>query len=204
MFYNLYIAVLFVTNSHRRAVEKYLAEKTGATLRTPVDLLRNRPDGLQILVSTLPELDFPLEIPSHIIPCGPIVRMAPPLLDVDPELDDWLCKGSTVYINLGSMFQATEGQALEMAVALRALLDTPTGFPDKYQLQILWKLKRCGEYKVLEPESKIYKVLGKEIEADRVRIVDWVSADPIAILQTGHIACSVHHGGANSFNEAVV
>ncbi|KAK3294448.1 uncharacterized protein B0H64DRAFT_418347 [Chaetomium fimeti] len=36
-----------------------------------------------------------------------------------------------------------------------------------------------------------------------VRIVDWLEAEPMAVLETGVVVCAVHHGGANSFLEAV-
>ncbi|KAK6066196.1 UDP-glucoronosyl and UDP-glucosyl transferase [Seiridium cupressi] len=68
-------------------------------------------------------------------------------------------------------------------------------------LQILWKLKRYGNFET-GTGSKIHDVLGQEIDNDLVRIVDWLQEQPSAILQSGHIACSIHHGGANSYNEA--
>lgn len=52
-------------------------------------------------------------------------------------------------------------------------------------------------------ESPIYSILGPDIEAGTVRIVDWFQAEPAAILQSGDLVCAVHHGGANSFLETV-
>ncbi|KAH6679088.1 hypothetical protein B0J14DRAFT_290540 [Halenospora varia] len=42
-----------------------------------------------------------------------------------------------------------------------------------------------------------------EMSADKVRVLEWISVDPLTILNTGHIVCSVHHGGSNSFHEAL-
>ena len=203
VYYVLYTAKAFWADSHRHEVEQYLALYTGATLRTPVDLLLHRPPGLKILVSTLPELDFPLVIPPHVSPCGPIVRSAPAVLETDPELESWLAGAPTIYINLGSICMVTEDQAVELALALRTVLDSFRQEPSAPPLQILWKLKKCGTYTVLDTGDRIYGILGTEIDADVVRIVDWITSEPVAILKTGHVACSIHHGGANSFNEAI-
>lgn len=178
--------------------------QTGATLRTPVDLLQNRPPDLKILVSTLPELDFSSVLPRHVFPCGPIVRNAPPISQADPELESWLSRRPTIYINMGSICLVDEEQASELALALKTVLDSSAGRPGIAGLQVLWKLKKYGEYQVLDEGSKIHNILSKEIEADLVRILDWIVPEPSAILQSGHVACSVHHGGANSFNEAVM
>jgi hypothetical protein len=204
---NIYF-IIFAVNTfrkddHRHEVERYLAEHTGATLRTPLDLIRNRPTDLKILVSTLPELDFPLVLPDHVIPCGPIIRSASPISDVDRDLDNWLSGGPTIYINLGSICRLSEDQAAELAQALRIVLDASKTQSNGPQFRILWKIKKFGEYDILEEGCKLYKILGEEIEADLVKIVDWVEAEPIAILRSGHVVCSIHHGGANSYNEAV-
>ena len=68
----------------------------------------------------------------------------------------------------------------------------------KSNVQVLWKLKRQGEYsdEFLEP-------LRPHIAADRVRVVDWLSADIYSILQTGDVIAFVHHGGSNCYHEAI-
>lgn len=105
-----------------------------------------------------------------------------------------------MYANLGSQFRITAPEALEFALDLRDLLDAAGK-----DLQVLWKLKQTtpgfswgGEWEAVR------KAVLAEVEADRVRIVGWVQADPCAVLQSGHIVCSVHHGGANSHHEALV
>jgi hypothetical protein len=150
-------------------------------------------------VGTLPELDFPLAVPDDILPCGPIIRAAPALSSTDPELAHWLSRRRTIYINMGSICRVREDRAAELALALRIILDR-----EKQHLQVLWKLAKDGEYTTLEAGGRIYETLRQEISAGLVRIVDCIEAEPIAILQSGNIACSVHHGGANSFNEAIM
>lgn len=198
--------VTYARDTRRQDVAKHLEASTGATLRTPIDLLKNLPPGLRVLVSTLPELDFEAVIPAHVLPCGPIIRNAPPVSEVDPALHSWLSRGPTIYINLGSICRLDERRAEEFALGLSAALKTALGQAGntKHKLQVLWKLKKHGQYDVTEAGGRIHGILGEEIDADLIRIVDWIVPEPISILESGHIACAVHHGGANSFNEAVV
>ncbi|CAG8072578.1 unnamed protein product [Penicillium salamii] len=203
VYFNLNAVFAWGRDRNRKETEKHLTAKTGASLRTPMDLIMNRPEDLKILVSSLPELDFPLLMPDYILPCGPILRDASPIQESDPALEKWLSKGPTIYLNLGSICPITEDQALELALALKVVLDTLRVQPKAQNFQVLWKLKKLGNYPVSEPASPIGKVLGQYIKLDSVRIVDWIQVEPIAILQSGHAVCSIHHGGANSFNEAV-
>ena len=97
----------------------------------------------------------------------------------------------------------------EFAAALKVFLDNR---PD---MQVLWKLKRSGglamrprrsgesDLDACDAKADGLKAIEKEIETGRVRIEEWLSVDPVAVLQSGHIACSVHHGGSNSFHEAL-
>ncbi|KAH6887504.1 glycosyltransferase family 1 protein [Thelonectria olida] len=203
IYFCIYGAITFARDKERRAVMKYLQAETGAQLRTPIDLLRNRPPSLKILVGTLPELDFPVIVPDHVLPCGPIIRQAPPLSESDPALQTWLAKGPTIYINLGSMCRLLEDDAVELASAVQVVMKKVNEQPGTSPLQVLWKLKKAGEYSASEAGSKLHNVLGKEMEADLVRISDWIQAEPISILRSGHVVCSIHHGGANSFSEAI-
>ncbi|KAH6632190.1 hypothetical protein F5144DRAFT_593001 [Chaetomium tenue] len=50
---------------------------------------------------------------------------------------------------------------------------------------------------------KYPRVLGEEVRAGVVKVVDWLEAEPMAVLESGVVVCAVHHGGANSFLEAV-
>ena len=173
-------------------------------MRTPLDLINNPPPELKILVSTFPELDFPLVKPDQVLPCGPILRIAPPITDADRELEKWLARGPTIYLNLGSLVKLSEDKAVEFALALKTVLDEAKQHSSAAHFQVLWKLMKCEEYEVFEPGCRIYEILGTDIEADKVKIVSWIQAEPIEVLQSGHVACSVHHGGANTYNEAVV
>ncbi|KAL2177464.1 glycosyltransferase family 1 protein [Thermothelomyces heterothallicus CBS 202.75] len=217
-----------LTDTRLREVRARARQKLGAELVTFQSLMMNPPAGLKILVSNRPEIDFPLIIPRHLTACGPLIRPVAPVADDGGELDAWLRRGPTVFISLGTHRVLEEYEAVEMARALRVLLDAVEaredtlrrhggeggeggsnigvgGVPGK--LQVLWKLKRYkpGQDAMYEvgPGTSVHGILRREIEADRVRIVDWVKPQPSAVLQAGTVVCSVNHGGANSFHDAL-
>ena len=165
----------------------------------------------RVMLSSSPELDFPeldtacgpAEYRSKIVPCGPILRSAVPLAESDPELAEWSRKGPVVYINLGTLCRVEEHEMLEMARALRIMLDKAAN----KDLRVLWKvakeIKRGKEYDT-GPGSAVHGILGREMDRDTVRIVEWVKGEPAALLDSGAVVCSITHGGASSFYEAVL
>jgi len=103
--------------------------------------------------------------------------------------------------------------AREFAAGLKVLLDSR---PD---IQILWKLKTSGGLALQDNKTANSKTdsgfhseafekgsldaISTELAAGRVKVQEWLSVDPLAVLQSGHVVCSVHHGGSNSFHEAL-
>lgn len=178
-------------------------------------VLKAPPPGLRMLVANSPDIDYPFSVlPPHIIPCGPIVRAVPLIGNVDPALAEWLSHGPTVYVNLGTHLKADPVEAGEMARAFKTVLDQAGELysgKGRKPLQILWKLGRKLEAGNETLEKDVYEgswkavvdVLGPEVKADRVRITDWVKAEPKSVLESGHVVCSVNHGGASSFYEAI-
>ena len=110
-------------------------------------------------------------------------------------------------INLGSHIRMDKAMASEFAQGLKVLLDSMP------EVQVLWKLKNSGGLCIqrnakLESDGDHVRAgslekIEKEIASGRVRVQEWLSVDPIAVLQSGYVACSVHHGGSNSFHEAL-
>ncbi|KAI4847252.1 UDP-glucoronosyl and UDP-glucosyl transferase family protein [Aureobasidium sp. EXF-8845] len=107
------------------------------------------------------------------------------------QLNAWLQQGPTVLINLGSHIVADQRLASEFATGIKMLLDRR---PD---VQVLWKLK------TKDGLGDALHIITNEIEQKRVCIEPWLLAQPIAILMTGNIVCMVHHGGSNSYHEAI-
>lgn len=204
MYFIFYIVIYIIFWGPTKKLASYVKNETGAELITLNRLNQLPPLGIKYLVANRPEMEFPIRIPDHVIPCGPIVRPAPTTAEVDPDLSKWLARGPTVYINLGTQVQTTEWDALEIARSLRQLLDQARTHKDPrmQDLQVLWKLTKRGNYLASESGSRIRGILGDELDEDKVRILPWLMPDPAAILSEDNIVCSVHHGGANSFLEA--
>lgn len=150
-----------------------------------------RPDIPWISQNML-EASIPLEVvPPNVTSAGPIVLDTEPAAQQDPELAAWLARAPTVLVNLGSLFTYSEEQATAMAQAIQDLLSGT-------EVQVLWKMAKESTY------SETYALpLRSYIDAGRLRIVDWLTIDPVALLETGHIVASVHHGGANCYHEAI-
>lgn len=212
--YYCFCAVWYsLTDSRFSSIASFVKRQTGATLVTCDRLVLNPVPDLKILVASRPEIDFPLVVPPQLTPCGPIIRRVPPVAEIDPDLDAWLRSGPTVFVNLGTHAVMDEAAAVEMAGALRVLLDRAASPPSRSgntaglqgRLQVLWKLKKNADADDYEfaTGSALHDILGKELDADIVRIVEWVAPEPIAVLETGNVVCAVNHGGANSFHEAV-
>ena len=159
------------------------------------------------LVPAIPETDFPCYIAPNVTGCGPIILPEPPISESDPKLLSWLEQGPTVLINLGSHIRMDDEMAREFAGGLKVLLDS------RQDLQILWKLKKVGGLGIRSKDNSesgngdvtdhSLKAIENEVATGRVRVEEWLSVDPVAVLQSGHVACSVHHGGSNSFHEAL-
>lgn len=220
IFFNLVAGYALVTDTRIKNTVSHLRKQIAPTISlmtaNELGVLKAPPPGLRVLVSNAPDLDYPFDVlPAHVVPCGPIVRAAPAVAAVDGELAAWLARGPTVYVNLGTHLQMDAGQALEMALAFRDLLDRAeeVGYGAKggARLQILWKLRRRtapgepasgpGDYS--GPWKAVRDALRGEFDSGRVRITDWITAEPKSILESGHVVCSVNHGGASSFNEAI-
>ncbi|WWD00742.1 hypothetical protein V866_007677 [Kwoniella sp. B9012] len=133
--------------------------------------------------------ELPLIIPDWVKCCGPIIQKSKKLAEVDPKSYEWCNLRPTVLVSLGTNLKYSEKDANEMLRSLRVLLGI------RKDIQVLWKLKKLGEYDLPE-------VVGDE-DPDRLRIVDWLEADPFSILQSGNVVCFVSHGGSNSYHEAL-
>lgn len=209
IFYTCVLMYHAVMDERKTALDKYVKKETGATIIRMDKFMYAPPPYLKILVATRAEFDFPVHIPRHIVPCGTIIRPTPSVAEVDPELDAWLARGPTVYITLGTHKMLDKRLAIEMAMALRELVDRAREVGGKWsRIQVLWKMRRKGEFMKefdysVEKGSDFYEILEREMDEDRIKIVKWVTAEPIAVLETGNVCCLVSHGGANSFNDGI-
>ncbi|KAJ4196151.1 hypothetical protein NW767_009611 [Fusarium falciforme] len=130
-------------------------------------------------------------IPPNVTLAGPIVVSAAPAEEQDPKLVEWLKKAPTLLVNLGSTVSWSETQASIMGEALATLLD-------KTDVQVLWKFNKHGDY-----SDDIFAQLKPHLDSGRLKMEKWLTIDPTSLLSSGYIAASVHHGGANCYNEAI-
>jgi len=161
------------------------------------DMLIN-PDDKKVLNVLLPghaECEFPCFLPEKFTLCGPILRPYAPICDEHPDLAHWLAQRPTVLVSLGSLVVFTPAMERQFARGLRMLLGTR---PD---MQVLWKLPRAEPQSASQGQTLEY--LSTEISEGRVRTMPWLPVEPICILQSGRVECIVHHGGANTFYEAI-
>ena len=219
IFLNLVAGYALLTDGRIKSITQLLRKEVSSSIilmtANELGVLKAPPPGLRVLVAISLDIDYPMSVlPPHVIPCGPIVRAVPPIASVDPELAEWLSKGPTVYVNLGTHLKADPVEAGEMARAFQSVLGQAGelyGGKDRKPLQILWKLGRKLEEENEKLERDVYEgpweavvdVLGSEMKADRVRITDWVKAEPKSVLESGYVVCSINHGGASSFYEAM-
>jgi len=146
-----------------------------------------------IICPGVPELDFPLVMPKNLGLYGPIVLDTNTVEIVDPELNQWLNRGETVIMCMGTHFSYSESQA-------KAVIDGFLGAVDHgSNIQFLWKLRNKSRF-----ENFINEALKNPRDKERVRIVNWFDADPTSIMNHPNVVAYIHHGGANSYYEAAL
>ena len=141
-------------------------------------------------------LDLPGNDIARIIPFGPLILDYPPVADIDPDLARWLArggKGKTILTVLGSHFRFDEREVRQMMEALEVVLET------RKDLQVLWKLVPDVAHDGAKADLA---AMAKRLDG-RMRVTEWLKVDPPALLQSGYVGVSVHHGGANSYFEAL-
>jgi hypothetical protein len=178
----------FLTTEHPKPM---LEARKKAGLNYPYPARGSYHKDITYILPVTPESDFPCPVPQNIVCCGPIILPSAPLSTIDPELDDWLYKLPTVLVNLGTFLKPSQKHARELATGIRLCLE------HNHQIQILWKL-RTDDDSVFE---SVTKILFKHIQTGRAKVEGWLKAPPSEIVK--RVICSVHHGGASSYFEAI-
>jgi hypothetical protein len=199
IYINLRFAYSIFFNTAMASTKAYLKENG---IANPVDAFTvYRPDNLTWISQGSLDADFPLSvIPQNVKAYGPIVLATASAAEQDEDMASWLERAPTVMINLGSHVDYDERSAREMAGAIKILLE-------QTEVQILWKFnkRRSVDGKVaIDFPMDFLDELSQDITSGRLRMEKWLIIDPPAMLETGNSIAAVHHGGANSFYEAMM
>ena len=145
-----------------------------------------------VICSSVCEIDFPLPVavPDWLGLYGPIILDTTPIETSDPELYQWLGRGDTVMMCMGTHFHYSESQVKAVISGFLSAIDHDSN------AQFLWKLSDKSKF-----ESLIEEALKDPRDKERFRIVDWFEADPASIMKHPNVVACVHHGGANTFYE---
>ncbi|CAG8220785.1 unnamed protein product [Penicillium salamii] len=158
----------------------------------------NPPIGISppTIIPSSPDTDFPCPIPPNITCCGPIIRPCHKLAENNRELSVWLARRPTVLVNMGSAVIWDTQRTAQFAEGIRVLLQR------RGWIQVLWKLQTTSAMGSIEQDGSALKCLRGFVDSGQVKIMAWLP-EPSSILRSGNILCMVHHGGANSFHEAI-
>lgn len=132
-------------------------------------------------------------VPQNVSCAGPIVLSSAPAEEQDAELVEWIKQKPTILINLGSAFTYSRTYTRQMASAIGLILESNS------DVQILWKYKLSPNVVDFDWEALV-----QPLEAtQRVKATQWLSVDPSSLMETGHIAAYVIHGGAGGFHDSI-
>ncbi|KAK8136774.1 hypothetical protein PG984_004714 [Apiospora sp. TS-2023a] len=163
-------------------------------LTDPLNFLRlHRPD-VPWLTQTTPGASLPVDVvPQNVTCTGPMTLSLGSAAEQDEELATWLARVPTILINLGGGFVYPESYALAMAQAIAKLLqDLPL------PVQVLWKCRKDGSY-----GDDFMQSIVPFTNSGRLRVENWLGAEPLSLMETGNVIVSVHHGGAGCYHEAI-
>ncbi|MDH6125727.1 glycosyltransferase [Kitasatospora sp. GP82] len=168
------------------AMGKVLSEdsKIRKELRLPPPDLMTRIDRAEmVLCNSIPELDYPFEIPGKLKLVG---AMTPPLpeTEVDGGLSRWLdAQSSVVYMGFGTITRLTREQVGSLVEVARRL---------DGRHQFLWKLPKEQQH-LLPPVESL---------PGNLRIENWVPSQ-LDVLAHPKVELFFTHGGGNGFHEGL-
>lgn len=180
--------------------KRFLRDEGG--IQDPLSFYRlHRPD-VPWITQTTKGASIPVQVvPQNVTCTGPIVLDAAPAAEQDPDLVAWMADGAEgssgrasragkiLLVNLGSSVVYSRQQAETMANALREALAKYPG------TKVLWKLRTDPRDRA-EIHTAVDTLLGNVVGGDRLRVSEWLTVDPVSLLETGHVVASVHHGGS--------
>ncbi|KAI4864930.1 hypothetical protein F4820DRAFT_470071 [Hypoxylon rubiginosum] len=188
---NIYLTLRFIYSVLSMSdIKKKQAFLKSKGLSDPINFYNlHRPD-VPWFTQTLPGASRPLyKVPQNVSCLGPMSISLGEASGQDLNMVNWLARKPTIL-------------AAAMASALAHVLE-------QTDLQVLWKFRKDttdpfdNVDRGVEYDDAFITPLQPFINSGRVKMTPWLSVDPTALLKTGHIAVSVHHGGAGCYHEAI-
>ncbi|MET9633076.1 glycosyltransferase [Lentzea sp. NPDC006480] len=166
-------------NKERNAENAKVVEELGISPEARGQFARVEKSEL-VLCYSIPEMDYPFDIPEKIRTVGALV---PPLPQADPgELGEWLdAQKSVVYMGFGTITRLTREQ-VEAFVQVARTLDR--------KHSILWKLPRDQQ-----------KFLPGKLPSN-LRIETWVPSQ-LDVLAHPNVKLFFTHAGGNAYTESI-
>ncbi|KAI0338157.1 UDP-Glycosyltransferase/glycogen phosphorylase [Trametopsis cervina] len=188
---NLAFIYILATNPRIRALD---AARTAAGI--PGRHFGRPWDSLPFVIcASVKELDFPHVSDRNLTYAGPILFPEPVLSrEQYPELAAFFARRRTVVVNMGTLFWYGREDVQAFVEAIMRAREACKGRGEE-PFQVLWKLKEKKEF-----EEVVDAMLG-DASGD-VRVEEWIEPPTLAVLQHPNVVAFVHHGGANSYNEA--
>ncbi|KAH7027263.1 uncharacterized protein B0I36DRAFT_326774 [Microdochium trichocladiopsis] len=182
-----------------------------AGLQSIVDVTAMYDPAAPFITQTLPgaHVDL-LVVPDNFVMVGPVnLAGVEELLLVNdgaatlPPLLEWVRRGPTMLINMGSMYEFREPELRVMAAAIDVVLREVPG------VQVLWKAKLAKD--VVGPESRYFRddegllasLCQEGQQNGRVKVEKWLEVEPPTLVLEENVVAYVHHGGAGAFNDAL-
>lgn len=160
----------------------------------PINFYALHRDDTPWLTQTTENATIPVDVvPPNVTCTGPIVLSPVRVEDHDPELVVWMKQRRTVLINLGTAYVYSIAHTRAMIGAIQLVLE-------QSDVQVLWKYKPSPN---IASKFDWEKEVEGLIATGRVKISQWFTVDPPALLQSGLISLFVSHGGANGYHESI-
>ena len=198
---NIYLNLRFISSLIRMpAIAAKRAFLASNGVPDPINFYGlHRPD-VPWITQTTPAATINVDfIPENVTCTGPITLSAPSAQGEEGQNEEevallrWLRQKPTVLINLGSAFTYSRSQTAQMIAGIQRVLEKT---PD---LQVLWKYKASANLVDYDWESLVAPLQATQ----RVKVMQWLTIDPTALLESGDIVAFVTHGGANGFHESI-
>ncbi|GHH94525.1 glycosyltransferase [Streptomyces capillispiralis] len=136
-----------------------------------------------VLCSSIPELDYPFDVPEKLRLVGALLPPLPECPD-DEDLGGWLDRqSSVVYMGFGTITRLTREE-------VAALVEVARRMSDRHQF--LWKLPKEQQH-LLPPAASL---------PDNLRVESWVPSQ-LDVLAHPKVSVFFSHGGGNAYHEGV-